>query len=58
MKKTKKDPYPNTHTARTKYGSGDYYGSGVRQKVGKMVLSTGVDATPTSKVKKPPRTLA
>ena len=32
MKKLKKTP--NAHTANTKYGMGDYYGVGVKQKVG------------------------
>lgn len=58
MKKSKKDPYPNAHTAKTKYGSGDFYGSGVRQKFGKSVISTTNQPLSKSKLKKPPKTLA
>lgn len=58
MKKSKKDPYPNGHTAKTKFGSGDFYGSGVRQKVGKSIISYINQPLSKSKLKKPPKTLA
>jgi len=42
-------------TATTKKGSGDYYGSGIRQKVGKM---RDIGPVTPSKLKIPPRSLA
>ncbi len=47
------------HTAKTSKGMGDYYGTGIKQKIGKMRSPT-VGMTPVSakKVKTPPRTLA
>lgn len=58
MKKSKKDPYANGHTAKTKYGSGDFYGTGVRQKVGKSRMSYVNPPLSKSALKKPPKTLA
>lgn len=49
----------NAHTANTKYGSGNFYGSGIKQPVGKSIVSQ-LDfrsSTPRS-LKKPPKSLA
>jgi len=47
------------HTAPTKYGMGDYYGTGVRQKLGRVRDSTvGMVKLSPKKLKKAPKTLA
>ncbi len=46
------------HTAPTKYGMGDYYGTGIKQKMGK-VRDTYLDNKISSKkMGKPPKSLA
>lgn len=47
------------HVSNTSMGMGDYYGTGVKQKIGKMRSPT-VGITPLSpkKMKTPPKTLA
>lgn len=47
------------HTANTKYGMGDYYGQGIKQKVGRLRDSYG-DSTPmtSKKMGTPPKSLA
>jgi len=52
-----KKPY-EAHTSKTKKGMGDFYGSGVKQKLGRNVSSSLGNPTPTSKLKKPPKSLA
>ena len=46
------------HVANTKYGMGDYYGTGVKNKVGKMREGVGNRPVSPSKLKSPPRSLA
>ncbi len=46
------------HVANTKYGMGDNYGSGIRNKVGKMREGPGNYPVKPSKLKSPPRSLA
>jgi hypothetical protein len=46
------------HTANTKYGRGDYYGSGTPAKIGKMRSGLGMQEVTPSKMKKPPKSLA
>lgn len=55
LKKTK-----NAHTANTKFGMGDYHGSGVRAKMGQMKDSytPGVSPMKPRALKKPPKGLA
>ncbi len=52
-------PLKNAHTPNTKYGMGDYYGSGIKNPIGKIIDST-VGFTPLSpkKLKNPPKNLA
>jgi hypothetical protein len=45
------------NTPKTKTGSGDYYGTGVRQKVGKQ-LDSYVDIPYGKKTKTPPKSMA
>ncbi len=46
------------HVANTKYGMGDNYGSGIRNKVGKMREGPGNYPVKQSKLKSPPKALA
>ena len=55
MKSTK--PSKNAHTANTKYGMGDNYGTGVKQKLGKIVKNMGVKPISNKKLKNPPKSL-
>ncbi len=45
------------HTADTKYGMGDYYGSGIRNPVGRVVEGIG-KTIPKAKIGIPPKKLA
>ncbi len=46
------------HTANTKYGMGDHYGTGIKQPVAKPVRSYLTDSIPERKLSKPPKSLA
>lgn len=47
------------HTASTKYGMGDYYGTGLRNAMGKVRdITPGINPVPPNKLKKPPKNLA
>lgn len=46
------------HTANTKYGMGDYYGTGIKAPLGKMREGMGMRAISPKKLKKPPKSLA
>lgn len=47
------------HTPNTKFGMGDSYGTGVKQKIGKALSNTAsVASIPKAKIKKPPKSLA
>lgn len=46
------------HTPKSPKGSGDYYGTGVKQKVGKVIDGLGQKPLDQKKIKKPPRSLA
>jgi hypothetical protein len=58
MKKGK--AVPNAHTAHTKYGMGDYYGTGIKAKIGtdRGGYSPNYNPVPKSTLKKPPKSLA
>lgn len=47
-----------THTDNVKHGMGDYYGAAYKAKLGKSRENSMIGATPKSKLKKPPKTLA
>lgn len=52
-------PLKNAHTAPTKYGMGDNYGTGIKQKLGRMREdSMGMISLSPKKLKKPPKNLA
>ena len=46
------------HTANTKYGMGDNYGTGIRAKLGKMHEGLGMKEITAKKLKTPPKGLA
>lgn len=48
----------NAHTPNTKHGMGDFYGSGVRNPMGKVKDGMGMVTMSQKKLKKPPRSLA
>lgn len=56
MKKGKK--YTEAHSANKKFGMGDYYGTGIKNPMGKM-RDSSVGARPVSKkgLKTPPKSL-
>jgi len=55
MKRLK--PSKPAHTANTKFGMGDYYGTGIKQKVGRS-RDDLVNMSPLKKMGKPPKNLA
>jgi hypothetical protein len=46
------------HVSHTSMGMGDYYGTGIKAKLGKARDVTGMGKTPPNKLKKPPKSLA
>ncbi len=48
------------HTSDAKTGMGDYYGTGIKQKVGTIrdVYTPGINPLSNKKIGKPPRSLA
>jgi len=60
MKKGKaKINAPKTaHTSNSKKGMGDYYGTGIKAKIGTMIDGMGVPEITPNKIKKPPKSLA
>jgi len=50
-------PKKESHASSSKVGMGDYYGSGVKQKIGR-VRESYVDAGKPSNLKRPPKSLA
>lgn len=50
-------PKKEWHASSSKLGMGDYYGSGVKQKIGR-VRESYVDAGKPSNLKRPPKSLA
>lgn len=59
MKNGSKKTYKFSHTPRSQKGLGDYYGTGIRAKIGKMREdSMGMHQITPAKLKKPPKSLA
>ena len=48
----------NAHTANTKHGMGDYYGTGIKNPVGKIRSVMGFAQSTPKSLKKPPKSLA
>lgn len=49
---------PKAHVANTKYGMGDYYGQGIKAKIGKMRSGTGQATLSKGQLGKAPKSLA
>lgn len=59
MKPTKKmSSNKQSHVPNTKLGMGDYYGSGVRAKIGKMRDGLGMATLSKKKLGTPPKSVA
>ncbi len=58
MTKVKPGKYKQAHTDNTKYGMGDYYGTGITNKIGKIRDVTGYEGFKQGNTKKPPKSLA
>lgn len=55
----KQKVHKESHVAPTKYGMGDNYGTGIRQKLGRVREDTlGMQAISKKKLKNPPKSLA
>lgn len=52
-------PLKNAHTSDSKIGMGDYYGRGIKNKMGRVREDTmGMNSISPTKMKKPPKSLA
>lgn len=59
MKQAKSPKRKEWHSANAKYGMGDYYGTGIKAKVGRVRDdSMGMNAVIPSKLKNAPKSLA
>ena len=56
MKKVKANK--EWHVSNSKIGMGDYYGSAIRNPMGRSIDVFGMENIPKSKIKKPPKSLA
>lgn len=50
--------YKQAHTDNTKYGMGNYYGTGIRAKIGRMREGVGMQEITPKELKTPPRSVA
>jgi len=59
IKSSRKKPYKGqAHTSGSSKGLGDYYGSGIVAKIGKMRSGMGYNQLSPTKLKTPPRSVA
>jgi hypothetical protein len=59
MKQPKSSKRKEWHSSNAKFGMGDYYGTGIKAKVGRVRDdSMGMNAVTPSKLKNPPKSLA
>lgn len=58
MPKIPKTKHYQSHTSKNKMGLGDYYGTGITAKIGRMREGTGFEELSKTKLKTPPKTLA
>lgn len=56
-KPIKASKHRENHSANAKFGMGDNYGTGVKQKVGRIRDGMGMRAMTPSKLKKPPKSV-
>ncbi len=58
LKNRSKKPPKQAHTSNDKTGSGDSYGVGVKNKIGRIIDAYGINQVSSKKLKNPPRSLA
>jgi hypothetical protein len=58
MKAAKQPKYKQAHTDNVKMGMGDYYGTGITAKIGRMRDGMGFQEISPKKLKTPPKSLA
>lgn len=58
MKAIKSSKVKNAHTSSAKVGSGDFYGSGIKNKMARTISNMVEMPTPKGKMKRPPKSLA
>lgn len=58
MKAKSLKPTKEWHSSNKKFGMGDYYGTGIKQKVGRIREGYGQNPITPAKLKKPPKSLA
>ena len=56
--KTPSKPIKQAHTARTKTGSGDFYGQAIKQKMGRPISIMTQTPAKKKSMKTPPKALA
>lgn len=57
MKQAKSKKKKEWHASKSQKGMGDYYGTGIRQPLGKMREGMGMYEVPSKKMKIPPKSL-
>lgn len=58
IKPTKTKLYKTAHTSPSQLGMGDNYGTGIKQKLGRVRSGMGMQPLSPMKLGKPPRSLA
>jgi len=58
MKPIKSTKHKENHSANAKFGMGDNYGTGIKQKIGRMRDGLGMMPVAPKKLKKAPKSLA
>lgn len=58
MKKGKIRASKQAHTSTSQKGMGDYYGTGIPAKIGRVVEGEGMVEVTPKRLKKPPKSLA
>jgi hypothetical protein len=58
VKPGSKVKYKQAHTDNVKYGMGDYYGTGLPNKIGKIRDVMGYEAPKNVNLKNPPKSVA
>lgn len=58
MKASKATKHMETHVPKTKYGMGDYYGTGIKNPIGRVREDYMMNPIPSKNMGKPPKSLA
>lgn len=57
-KRASKTNRNQVHTAKSPKGMGDYYGTGIRAKIGRMRSGMGMEVVSKKQLKNPPKSIA